>query len=148
MGGNADARKEGEGGGEALPAALHLVAMRGATHYRMEVSPRRVAFAESFRHDEAVSASWPPVDSRGPTRSTCGTGTVLAVGLGVPLVGYLLMAVDVRRYLRSLRRAGLVQHVVPTTPIGRIATSLPAWRPWDWSFRALRRMSWRPIAAR
>ncbi len=41
----------------------------------------------------------------------------LAIVLGVPLLGYVLMALDYRAYLRSLRRAlVLVARTLPTTP--------------------------------
>lgn len=41
----------------------------------------------------------------------------LAIVLGVPLFGYVLAAIDLRAYLRSLRRAMvLVARVVPATP--------------------------------
>ncbi len=45
------------------------------------------------------------------------TGVYLAVIFGIPVLGYVFMVVDFRRYLRSLRRAlVLVAHAVPATP--------------------------------
>ncbi len=44
-------------------------------------------------------------------------GVYLAVILGLPLLGFVFMVIDFRRYLRSLRRAlVLVAHAVPMTP--------------------------------
>ena len=41
----------------------------------------------------------------------------LALIFGLPLLGYVFMVLDFRRYLRSLRRAlVLVAHAVPVTP--------------------------------
>jgi len=41
----------------------------------------------------------------------------LAIAFGIPLLGYVLMALDIRAYLRSLRRAlVVVARAVPTTP--------------------------------
>lgn len=45
------------------------------------------------------------------------TIVVLAVMFGIPLLGYVAMVVDFRRYLRSLRRAlVVVSGVLPTIP--------------------------------
>ena len=45
------------------------------------------------------------------------TGIYLAVILGLPLLGYVFMYLDFRRYLRSLRRAlAVVARTVPVTP--------------------------------
>lgn len=44
--------------------------------------------------------------------------TFFAIAFGVPAFGYVLMAIDVRRYLRSLRRALVVltRSVTPNSP--------------------------------
>ncbi len=47
------------------------------------------------------------------------TASYLAVVLGIPLLGYVVMVLDFRRYLRSLRRALVV--------VSRAATSVPYW---------------------
>jgi hypothetical protein len=62
-------------------------------------------------HDQPVAETWPDaVDA---------AALVLVFGLlfGLPLLGYALMAVDFRRYLRSLRRAlVVVAETLPATP--------------------------------
>lgn len=45
------------------------------------------------------------------------TLTYVAVIFGIPAFGYILMVLDFRRYLRSLRRAlAIVAHAVPAVP--------------------------------
>ncbi len=45
------------------------------------------------------------------------TAGFLAIAFGIPLLGYVLMALDIRAYLRSLGRAlVVVARVVPATP--------------------------------
>ena len=57
------------------------------------------------------SAPWPDGYDRALTT------VYLAVIVGLPLLGYVFMVLDFRRYLRSLRRAlVLVAHAVPVTP--------------------------------
>jgi hypothetical protein len=64
---------------------------------------------------EATGDSWPDVVDLAAI-----AGFVL-LALGLPALGYLFMALDIRRYLRSLRRALVV-----------VAT-FTTWRPPDWS---------------
>lgn len=60
---------------------------------------------------EAASPQWPD----GIDASL--TVTVLAVMFGIPLLGYVAMVFDFRRYLRSLRRAlVVVSQVMPVVP--------------------------------
>jgi hypothetical protein len=66
---------------------------------------------------EATGDSWPDVVDLAAI-----TGFVL-LALGLPALGYVFMALDIRRYLRSLRRALVV-----------VAT-FTTWRPPDWSLR-------------
>lgn len=62
----------------------------------------------------AQAAEAPPWPDRIDVTLTTG---YLALILGLPLLGYVLMVLDFRRYLRSLRRAlVLVARAVPTTP--------------------------------
>jgi hypothetical protein len=60
---------------------------------------------------EAASPQWPD----GIDASL--TVTVLALMFGIPLLGYVAMVIDFRRYLRSLRRAlVVVSQVMPVVP--------------------------------
>jgi hypothetical protein len=60
---------------------------------------------------EAASPQWPD----GIDASL--TVTVLAVMFGIPLLGYVAMVIDFRRYLRSLRRAlVVVSQAMPVVP--------------------------------
>jgi hypothetical protein len=60
---------------------------------------------------EARSPQWPD----GIDASL--TVTVLAVMFGIPLLGYVVMVIDFRRYLRSLRRAlVVVSEAMPVVP--------------------------------
>ena len=59
----------------------------------------------------SAASTWPDSTDRALT------GIYLAVIIGLPLAGYVLMYLDFRRWLRSLRRAMVVVvQSVPTTP--------------------------------
>lgn len=47
------------------------------------------------------------------------TASYLAVILGIPILGYVMMVLDFRRYLRSLRRALVV--------VSNVVTAVPYW---------------------
>jgi hypothetical protein len=52
--------------------------------------------------DPAATATWPDAIDQG------AIVIFLAIGLGLPALGYVFLALDIRRYLRSLRRALVV----------------------------------------
>ncbi len=69
----------------------------------------RVFFPQIFA--EGASPQWPD----GIDASL--TVTVLALMFGIPLLGYVAMVIDFRRYLRSLRRAlVVVSQAMPVVP--------------------------------
>jgi hypothetical protein len=69
----------------------------------------RALFTHIFA--EAASPEWPD----GIDKSL--TVIVLAVMFGIPLLGYVAMVIDFRRYLRSLRRAlVVVSQAMPVLP--------------------------------
>ena len=69
----------------------------------------RTLFTHIFA--EAASPEWPD----GIDKSL--TVIVLAVMFGIPLLGYVAMVIDFRRYLRSLRRAlVVVSQAMPVLP--------------------------------
>jgi hypothetical protein len=50
----------------------------------------------------------------------------LTLAFGIPMLGYLLMALDIRAYLRSLGRAMVVcARIVPTTPYWALSHQPP-----------------------
>jgi len=64
-----------------------------------------------FAADDPLASSWP--DGLDSTLTTA----YFAIALGLPIVGYVCMALDIRAYLRSLRRAlVLVSNYRPELP--------------------------------
>lgn len=59
--------------------------------------------------------------------------------LGLPMLGYVLMAIDLRRWLRSLRRAlVLVKTMMPVTPYWALAERPPCLKALDLTFPCTR----------